>query len=297
MKTRSGLGLLFGLAITLIFFSCGKEKSDNSIPPGMNKLSVYLTDGPADYQHVYIDIQSVEVKLDSCNGRGHDDDDDHGNGNHPGCDDHHDSLSTSCEYWQALAINPGVYDLLTLSNGVDTLLASGFLLNGHIKRIKITLGSQNSVVVDSITYPLTLPGNNSSVYINLGREHLDSLSSNTLQLFLDFDVEHSIVHTGNGRYILRPVLHAFSTHATGEIEGLIRPRDSYQLIKAFSSTDTGYARPTPRFHEGEFKIRGLDAGTYSVYIQGRNGYQDTTITGVQVSRGRETEIGSITLHQ
>ena len=50
----------------------------------MNKLSVYLTDGPADYQHVYIDIQSVEVKLDTCSGSGHDDD----HGNHSGCDDH-----------------------------------------------------------------------------------------------------------------------------------------------------------------------------------------------------------------
>lgn len=294
MKTRSGLWLLSGLVSTLLFFSCNKETSDNSIPPGMNKLSVYLTDGPADYQHVYVDIQSVEVKLDSCPGRGHDDDH---HGNHPGCDDHHDSLSTSCEYWQALTINPGVYDLLTLSNGVDTLLASGFLLNGHIERIKITLGSQNSVVVDSLTYPLTMPGNHNSVFINLGREHLDSLSSNTLQLFLDFDVQRSIVYTGNGRYILKPVLRPFGSHATGEIEGVVRPRDSYQLIKAFSSTDTGYARPTPRFHEGEFKIRGLDPGTYSVFIQGRNGYQDTTITNVQVNRGRDTDIGTITLHQ
>lgn len=293
MKTPSGLWPLAALFLTFFFFSCGKESSDNTIPPGMNKLSVYLTDGPADYQHVYIDIQSVEVKLDTCSGSGHDDD----HGNHSGCDDHHDSLSTSCEYWQALAINPGVYDLLTLSNGVDTLLASGFLLNGHIERIKITLGTQNSVVVDSQTHPLTLPGNLSSVYINLGREHLDSLSSNTLQVFLDFDLEHSIVHTGNGQYILRPVLHPFSAHATGEIEGLIRPQGSYQLIKAFSATDTGFARPTPRHHEGEFKIRGLDAGTYSVFIQGRNGYQDTTINGVLVNRARDTDIGTITLHQ
>lgn len=272
MKKTVFYSLLAVVSMMLLFVSCNKETTDTST---QRKLSVYLTDGPGDYQHVYVDIQSVEVSLDTCDGPSDD----------------------SCRVVQQLAINPGIYDLLTLSNGVDTLLASGFLLNGDIKRICLTLGSNNAVVVDSVSYPLTLPGAVSRTCINLGREHLDSLSSNTLQLYLDFDVERSIVRTGNGRYILKPVLHAFANHSTGAISGKVRPPGSYRLIRAASQTDTGYARPTPRHHNGEFMIRGLDAGTYDVFIEGANGYRDTSITGVQVSRNRRNDIGNIQMRR
>jgi hypothetical protein len=284
------LALAF-LSISALLFSCSKENSSGSdVPPGMNRLSVYLTDGPLDFQNVFVDIQGVEVKIDTCEDRpGHPrgNDDDH----HHGCDDHHDSLSSSCEVWQSLNINPGVYDVLALNNGIDTLLGASNLYQGHIERIKITLGSNNSVVVDSVTHPLNLLNNQSVVYINLRREHLDSLSSNQFQLFLDFNLPRSIRYFA-GQYWLSPVLIPFGQHATGSISGRIRPQGSYSLIQASSANDTSYAIP----HHGEFKIRGLNPGNYSVYIQGANGYQDTTINNVMVEARRTAQLGEIQLH-
>lgn len=294
MKTKQlgSLGLVTLFTTLVILISCKKEGSFQSeIPEGQNKLSVYLLDGPYDFQQVNIDIQAIYVKVDTCDRSGWDDDDDD---DHPGCDDDHDSSYVNCEFWDTLTINPGVYDLLTLQNGVDTLLASGFVLNGRIERIKFVLGTNNSVMVDSVVHPLHLIGNQNYVYVNLKREHFDSLSSNNFQLFLDFDVSRSI-KKHNGKYWLKPVLKPFGRHSSGEIEGKVRPVHSHGMIMALNGTDTTFARPD--HHEGEFKIRGLRPGTYSVFIDGINGYRDTTITGVEVRRGRDTELGTIRLTQ
>ena len=66
------------------------------------------------------------------------------------------------------------------------------------------------------------------------------------------------------------------------------------MIKAFNATDTAFARPE---NEGEFKIRGLKGGTYSLFIDGINGYRDTTITNISVTSNKETDLGTIRLTQ
>ncbi|MBS1512131.1 MAG: DUF4382 domain-containing protein [Bacteroidetes bacterium] len=292
MKPNSGslwLGGIAVVAICLFFYSCQKETSaaGDNIPAGQQKVSVYLADGPTDYQQVLIDIQQIAVKVDTCHRNG---DDDH---DQPGCDDDHDQHHSNCEIWDTLNINPGVYDLLKLRNGLDTLLASGFTINGKILRIKLTLGTNNSVMADSVIHPLHLINNQNFVYVNILRQHLDSLTSNNFQLYLDFDLQHSIFYIG-GQYWLKPVLKPFSLHSFGEIEGKVRPVHSFGLIQAYNATDTGYALP---FDQGEFKIRGLKAGTYSVLIKGANGYKDSTISNVTVVQHQDTQVGTIVLHQ
>ncbi len=278
---------VMGVSVAVLFFACQKDVNESNVPPGQVKYSVYLTDGPADYGHVYIDVQKVEVKLDTCR-RNSDEDHDR-----PGCDDDHDSV-VQCNVWQTLNINAGVYDLLQLRNGADTLLASGLAVNGKIERIKVTLGTNNSVVVDSVSYPLQLVNNQSFVFINIHREYLDSVSANDLQFFLDFDIMRS-VRNFSGGYWLKPVIKPFGRHSTGEIEGKVRPVFTHGLIKAFNATDTAYAWPW--WDQGKFKIRGLRPGSYSVLIDGINGYGDSTITNVEVRRYDKTDIGTVQLHQ
>lgn len=278
---------IFLLIVSMLFYACKKEISiERNIPTGSTKFSVFLTDGPNDYQHVLIDIQRMEVKLDTCQ---HNFDDDH---NQPGCDDDHDRRNSTCEIWDTLDIRPGIYDLLKLRNGLDTLIASGFILNGKIIRIKLTLGDKNSVMADSMVHPLQLLNGQHFVYVNINRDHLDSISSNNFQLYLDFDLTHSIKYR-NGQYWLRPVLKPFGKHSSGEIEGKIRPVHSFGMIMAYNITDTAYARPE---NEGEFKIRGLSEGTYSLFIDGINGYKDTTLTNIDVKRNKDVNLGTIQLH-
>ena len=75
------------LALTL--FACESD-SKNA------RLEVWLTDAPGDYQQVNIDIQGIEIHANE-------------NGNENG--------------WTSLEVNKGVYNLLKLTNGIDTLLA------------------------------------------------------------------------------------------------------------------------------------------------------------------------------
>jgi hypothetical protein len=287
--TRLWVAVLFMLISSLFFYACKKDVSaeNDNIPPGNSRLSIFLTDGPTDFQNVFIDIQSIAVKIDSCR-RNHDDDH-----NYPGCDDDHDQINSHCEFWDTLSIRPGVYDLLTLRNGLDTLLATGFVLNGKVERIKFTLGDNNSVVADSVSHPLQLLNNQHYVFVDIRRNHLDSVSSNNFQSFLDFNLSKSIWYT-NGKYWLKPVLKPFGRHESGEIEGKIRPEHSFGMIKAYSATDSAFALP---WNQGEFKIRGLDDGTYSLFIDGINGYKDTTITNIKVNRSKETDLNTIQLHK
>jgi Domain of unknown function (DUF4382) len=296
MKTSRKLLFASFIAVaSIIFFAaCQKETSvsgdDNTIPAGKAKLSVYLTDGPLDFiQSVMVDIQRIEVKIDTC--RKNDDDDDHDN--RPGCDDDHDSLERRCEIWDTLKIRAGVYDLLKLRNGVDTLLGSGLIPKGKIERIKIVLGSNNSITIDSVVHPLRFLNNQNFLFVNIHREHFDDLSLNNLKLLLDFDLFRSIRFV-NGQFILRPVLKLFSDRSTGRIEGKVKPKGSFGTIYAFNSAkDTAFARPDD--DDGEFKIRGLKEGTYSLFIDGINGYRDTTINNIDVRREKEVKLGTIEL--
>lgn len=285
-KVKKASSIAIALPVLLLFAACQKDVGVSNTD-GTTKYSVYITDGPTDYQQVLIDIQKVEIKLDTCK-RNSDPDHDR-----PGCDDDHDRMDTSCNVWQTLNINAGVYDLLQFRNGLDTLLASGDAPAGKIERIKVTLGSSNSVVVDGSSYPLNLINNQNFVFLNIHREHLDSAAANHLELHLDFDLLHSIRYF-NGQYWLKPVLKPFGEHSSGEIKGRVMPANSFGMIMAYNGTDTAYARPG---EEGKFKIRGLQDGTYNVSIDGINNYQDSTITGINVQRRREVDLGVITLHQ
>jgi len=309
MKTSPGKLVLPAIILgaILIFFACQKESSHsstNNIPAGKAKLSVFLTDGPYDFQKVLIDIKSIQVLVDTCHHFGDPDDqeDEHHDGEeHDGegddSGDHHDNDSTeaTCKVWSDLQINPGIYDLLTLRNGQDTLLGASFIPQGKIIKIKITLGTNNTIMADSITSPLQIRDNKDYVIIQIRNEHLDSIAPGNFNLLLDFDLAKSI-RFDDGVYWLRPVLRAFCKKNTGTIEGEIRPDDSFGMIKAFNTTDTAYALPD-RDEEGEFKIRGLKEGIYSVWVQGENGYLDSTITDVQVTKGKETDLGKIILHK
>ena len=295
MKTPRLLMLLaaaFIVILSLILNSCKKDASVvTNVPPGKTMLSVHLLDDPDDFQKVLIDIQGISVKVDTCSHteweHGWDEDRDHG------CDDWHDFKDT-CDVWDTLSVNPGVYDLLSLQNGNDTLLATGLFASGNIQRIKISLGPNDSVMVDSVMYPLHLFGNINFLYVDVMGIRLDSITSSDLSMYLDFNIERSVLHF-NGNYWLRPFVKVFGMNNTGSISGKTLPPHSTGLIMAYNSTDTGYAKPD--HFDGDFMVRGLSPGTYSLLVHGINGYQDTTLNNISVMKHEKTKVGTITLHQ
>ena len=291
MKTLLKWGSILFITVmgTLFFSGCKKENSQSGFSSSQQNVSIYLTDDPALFDKVLIDIRSVQVQVDTCNHQ-HEDDEDDDHDDHDG--DHHDEKDDSCVIWKTLDIQPGVYDLLTLRNGMDTLLAGGVVPAGEIKKIKIELGTDNSLVKDSVVYPLNLPrGAQPFIIVKMKGDDWDEFRPGQLRLWLDFDVARSIIQINN-MFFLNPVIHFFTVKSTGSITGEVEPREALPVISVYNSNDTAYAIPR---HDGEFKIRGLKEGSYTVFINGSNGYQDTTISNVNVSIRHETDLGKITL--
>lgn len=265
------------IATSLVLYSCQKDINSNETATNLNKphqATIYLTDHQTPiFDSVFTDIRKLEVKLED------------------------DTLPN--DGWVTLNINPGVYNILRFRNGLDTLFASGTLPNGHLKKIRLTLGTQNRATKDGISYPLKVKDEDREVVANLDPSNFEINSSGQVLLWIDFDAGNSIQvdnsgsGSGNG-YRLKSHIKIFTRSNSGEIEGKVLPVLADPIIKAVMGSDTATAIPDD--DDGEFKIVGLSAGTYKVIIDGQNGYNDTTINNVIVRNREDTHLPVITLH-
>ena len=155
------------LAAALLFAGCQPENRQST-------MNIHLTDAPADYEEVNIDLKQVQVQFaDDTSG------------------------------WQNVETHAGMYDLLQLQNGVDTLIATGTFPAGTVHQLRLILGENNNIVVNGETYPLTVPsGAHSGLKVKVHKK----LNKNLEDLVVDFDAGLSVHQEGNGNYKLRPVL-------------------------------------------------------------------------------------------
>lgn len=251
MKTILKIAIPVAAILILLLLGCKKESSTTD---GKQKVKVYLTDNPVNFQAVNIDIQNVEVKVEI------------------------DSAGIEREFWETLKIRPGVYNLLNFRNGVDTLLAEGFVTKGELKKLRVTLGTRNSVVVDNVTYPLTLK--KSEVIIDL--DDISEINPSEFKIHIDFDASGSIIRINNNQFELRPKIRTFDDDHDGRIEGTVLPKEAKAIVSVTGGGQTLIALPDD--DDGEFKIRGIKASVVDLVINATaNGYRDTTIKNIQVS--------------
>lgn len=283
-----------GLAMTLLF-ACNQQDDNRNGVPGanQNKLSVYLTDAPARFDKVLVDIKSVAVKIDTSSswwGQG----DGPGGARSPwGANCGNKDRNDAGALWDTLDITPGVYNLLDFANGTDTLLANANVAKGKIIAFRLELGTDNSLVKDSVTYPLKLVPGWDDIYIRVYGENFQKVNDNHYKIWIDFDAGHSVIRVRQGTFYLKPVLRAFAVSTTGGVKGTVLPFDAEAVISMYNATDTAYAIPG---RSGMFMVRGLEEGSYTVFVNASGGYQDTTLTGVQVTAGKQTDLGVLQLH-
>jgi len=161
------------VTVGVLGISTGCKKKE-----GESRMTVKMVDAPGDFQQVNVEVLQVQV-------------------NHDG------------QGWINLPTTVGIYDLLTLQNDVSaTLVNVGTLPSGHLNQFRMILGDENSVMVDSLYYPLATPSaQQSGLKINL---NTDFAPNSTYEVLLDFDAEKSIVTEGNGSYSLKPVIKVLS---------------------------------------------------------------------------------------
>lgn len=247
------------LAVSVILASCSEEAtSGNQMNSGNSTIQFNLTDAPGAYDAVYIDIREVRVHVSD------------------------DGDTTKQSGWITLTnVNPGIYNLLDFQNGTDTLLATDEVPSGKISQVRLILGPDNTVVKDGVSNSLKTPSAQQSGLKLLVNE---TLTPGVLYSFtIDFDASRSIVETGNGKFLLKPVIRVFTTATSGAIKGYVNPSNGSSSIWAYNSTDTATAIADT--NNGYFFIGGLPAGTYEVEFDAISPYKDTTLTGISVNNG------------
>ena len=249
--------------VILSFSACNKDD-------GTTSLVVRLTDSPGDYEKVNIDLLSVQI---------------------------HTSAGDQADGWQTLDSNPGVYDLLTLTNGVESVIADDNYPSGRISQLRLVLGDNNSVVVDDMEYPLTVPsGSESGLKVLINADLVEGIAYSVL---IDFDAAKSVIKTGAAeKYILKPVIKAITEAQDGAVKGTVLPAELGVAVYAISGEDTlstSYAIE----NNSDFFLGGLADGSYTISFDpgDLSGYQGVVMENISVSVGEVTDLGETVLVQ
>jgi len=248
---------LFASLLSLSLFACKKDSSNT----GPAHVTVTMTDAPGAFDAVILNVKSVVVVTDKGE--------------------------------QTLNVNGGPIDILRFRMGKDTVLANQDIPAGTIQQVRLVLNDNgNRVIVAGVSYDLTTPsGQTSGVKLNV-HDNLTAGIAYTMRL--DFDAAQSIVLTGNGKYILKPVIRAVATATSGALTGIVSPAAASPKIYAIMNTDTIGAVADAT---GKFYFPGLSAGSYQVRFVPVSPYLVKTISGVNVTTGSVTDLGTVTITQ
>lgn len=256
----AGALLLGGAAVYLT--ACSNNESSRTESA---QLQIALTDDPGDYKEVWIDVKEIRINMT--------DEDDNG--------------------WTTLAgVNTGAYNLLDLVNDKDTVLVDAVIPSGSISQIRLVLGDNNYIITNTGEKLMlqTPSAQQSGLKLNI---HQTVIAGIINKLTLDFDVAKSIVETGSGKYILKPVIRTVLEAVGGNIKGVVLPDSVQTAVLAINGADTVASTYSAA---GEYLIRGIDAGTYALHFIPT----DTTLLpfvapGVVVNLGQVTTVDTVQL--
>ncbi|NNK70217.1 MAG: DUF4382 domain-containing protein, partial [Flavobacteriaceae bacterium] len=235
------------ILIALLVYTCNDTNTLNNIndPDGSGNidgpatLSIKLVDDPGDFENLFIEVVDVMIKYDSEDGE-----EDGG--------------------WISMGIiEPGIYDILELTGGVNVPLVENEEIEaGFLRQIRLVLGENNSIIIDGEESPLMTPSaQQSGLKVMVDQEITPNFN---YSFILDFVVEESIVIAGNsGNIILKPVLRASLEATTGTISGVVLPGEVAVNVTA----DDGSIQVTAATDDaGNFLLLGLPPGTYDLSI-------------------------------
>jgi hypothetical protein len=214
---RKYLALAAALLFLVSLAACSGGGSDAVAAGPTGAVSLSLTDGPGDYDHVWITIEDVWF---------------HRSGNAGPLDAgwHRFPLKTAVTVdlaalsngtvgnpiWDRIALPAGDYQQIRLRlAGTEDSLESSAASEG--------LTYNNEVVIGADQYPLRIPDAKHGIMVT-GNFHVTE--NGHLRLALDFNIDDDVVEAdrnGNTEYILKPVLVYFDLDDAGAIVSHITP--------------------------------------------------------------------------
>jgi len=252
MKTLNFLVLAF--FVSMLWTSCSKDNNSSGTKTTTH-ANVRMTDAPGNFQEVNVDLTGVEFQVN-------------------------DGAIVN------LSVKAGIYNLLDFVNGIDTLIASAEVPSGTLSQVRLILGPNNTVKVDGVVYPLSTPSAmQSGLKLNVNSTLTPDVD---YMLLLDFDANQSIVKTGNGTYQLKPVIRAINVATGGSIKGNIST--VLALPAMVSVTDGVNIYTTVTDATGNFLIKGIPVGTYTVTITPLAPFVVSVTTNVNVTAANVTQM-------
>lgn len=220
------------LAGSVYLTACDKNESAQNESA---QLQIALTDDPGDYKEVWIDVKEIRINMTGQDDAG----------------------------WTTLAgVSTGAYNLLDLVNDKDTVLVDAVIPTGTISQIRLVLGDNNFIITNNGEKLMlqTPSAQQSGLKLNIHQAVTGGIIN---KLTLDFDVAKSIVETGSGKYILKPVIRTILEAVGGNIKGVVLPDSVQTAVLAIDGMDTVASTYSAA---GEYLIRGVDAGTYALHF-------------------------------
>ena len=284
------LGAL-ALSLTFALVACGGGSGGGgtgAMPTsGTSQLSVALLDAPI--QMNGITVTAVNLGIDKVEAVG--------NGN-------------AATVLQAYS-SPNVVNILNYTSAANALNFSGTIPAGNYQQIRLLLDTatttisytQNGTAYTDV--PLTVPsatqggfGNATStdpgdgagtagVKVNVA---LNAQAGNTYGFVLDFNAGQSIVETGSGNFMMKPVIVATAVAQSGSISGTVLNQAGSPVVGAeVEATQNGtVVNAGVTDTNGNFTIDALPAGSYTLIVE--NSY--TTQAGAQVTAtGYDASVG------
>jgi hypothetical protein len=267
---------IMGLLVTMFAAGCGSggdggSGSGATAQPGT--VSVSMTDAPAcGYEVVNITVNKVRIHRS-------------------------DTADDNAPGWTDITLNPArKINLLDLNDPTQhnfalETLGETPLSAGHYTQLRLVLDKNNGnqpsanwIVLEgqdpnnpNNRIPLDTP---SAIQSGIKLIHQFTVDSGQrVDLLLDFDACHSIVKTGNGKYILKPVIKVIPTVLNG-INGFVDKTLPNVVVSAQQNGNIVRAT-VPNTQSGEFFLARLDPGNYDVVITADN-RATAVISGVPV---------------
>ncbi len=256
------------LLVAAALIAAGCSKSDDTVGPGdgTGTLRVSLTDAPnQNVEAVNLVITRVEI---------------------------HSAGANDATGWTTVDTDSTVYNLIALRNGVTTTLALADVPVGNYNQVRLVLGQGSTVVVDGVEHPLTVPsGQTSGVKVN---GNFNVADVGTQEILIDWDAGRSVHQTGNGSWMMSPVVRLVVVSSSGRIMGTVQPGNVTTTIMALTGGgDT--VQTTVAAAGGSYTLAALPPGTYNVAFRPDTGWRDTSLTGIAVTAGATTTVDTLSL--
>ncbi|SEG25544.1 DUF4382 domain-containing protein [Sphingobacterium lactis] len=247
------------VAAALALASCSTDSTGTS--GGTTPFTLKMTDAPGFYDAINLNLDAVEIITEG--GR------------------------------EVIDIDDNLpFDILKFRLGRDTVLASHDVPSGRLQEIRLILDDEgNDVWIDGQRHDLTTPsGQSSGVKIKVQDDLIPNMA---YTLLLDFDASRSIHTTGNGKYMLKPVIRAIPVAVSGVVKGIVTPIAAEPHVYAIHGQDT--IAGTMSTTMGEFYFPGIPQGDYTISVVPTNPAFLTKNVDVTVTTGQTKDLGTITL--